>query len=126
MSSPAESLALAEKHLEKVLAAAWEPTDWLDLALYGFYCLENAVMAAALQLEVPIARSHPLKINAARALYEEHGLPEVATLLERLNAARKAVAYGDVDLPDLDAEDVAADVEAYVISVREVVAGGAE
>lgn len=41
MTSAAESLELAERHLEKVLAAAIEPTDWLDLALYGFYCLET-------------------------------------------------------------------------------------
>lgn len=124
MTSAAESLELAERHLDKVLAAAIEPTDWLDLALYGFYCLENAVMAAARRLDVPVARSHPSKLGVARALHDELGLPECASLLERLNQARKAVAYGDVDLPDLDANDVAEEIEEYVGAVRRLLSGG--
>lgn len=125
MPGPRDHLDLAEKHLEKVLAAWDEPTDWLDLTLYGFYCIENAVMAAALHLDVRVARSHPSKIAAARVLHESHRLPEVAPLLERLNQARKAVAYGDVDLPDMDAEDASRAVEEYVIAVRDLLSGGA-
>ena len=34
-----------------------------------------------------------------------------------LNTARKAAACGDVDLPDLNAEDVAAVIERYVDAV---------
>lgn len=118
MPSPAESLQLAERHLERVQTAGYEPVDWDDLALYGFYCLENAVMAAAEHLRVTVARSHPSKAAAARELRDRHDLPDIAPLLERLNQARKAVAYGDVELPDLDPEDVASEIEEYVIAVR--------
>lgn len=93
MPGARDHLDLAEKHLEKVLAAWNEPTDWLDLTVYGFYCIENAVMAAALHLDVRVARSHPSKSSAARILHGSHRLPEVAPLLERLNQARKAVVY---------------------------------
>lgn len=120
MSTPSESLELAEKQLDKVQTAAWDPIDWDDLALYGFYCIENAVMAAAQHLQVDVARSHPSKSAAARQLHDEHDLPEIAPLLERLNQARKAVAYGDVELPDLDAEDVAIEIEQYVIAVADL------
>ena len=41
-----EKLALARHHLKRVLSAWDDPTDWDDLSLYGFYCLEAAVEAA--------------------------------------------------------------------------------
>ena len=44
----ATSLALARRHLERVQNSWDDPVDWDDLSLYGFYCLENAVEAAAL------------------------------------------------------------------------------
>ena len=49
----------------------------------------------------------------ARALGEggsgcsKRGLDDVSGLLRDLNEARKSVAYGDIGLPELDAEDVA-------------------
>ena len=43
MPTPEEKVALARKHLDRVLDAWDEPTDWDDLSLYGFYCLEAAV-----------------------------------------------------------------------------------
>jgi len=42
-----KKLALARHHLKRVLSAWDDPTDWDDLSLYGFYCLEAAVEAAA-------------------------------------------------------------------------------
>ena len=38
-------------------------------------------------------------------------------MLSNLNMARKAAAYGDVDFPELDAEDLATRIEEYVEAV---------
>ena len=112
-----EQLQIARDHLERVQTAWYEPTDWSDLTIYGFYALESAVMAAAKHLGWSIAHSHPAKAEAAKRLHDEHGLPEVVSLLRDLNTARKAVAYGDVPRPRLNAEDVAVAVEEYVEEV---------
>jgi hypothetical protein len=50
----------------------------------------------------------------------DHGLPDAATLLRDLNEARKAAAYGDVEAPDLNAEDIAIQIEEYVEGVTEL------
>ena len=112
-----EHLSLAKKHLERV-QGAWDPPDWLDLAMYGFYCLENAVSAAATHATIRFGKSHPGRADAARALSRRHGLPDVSSLLRRLNDARKSVAYGDIVMPRLDAQDVAAQIEEYVGAVE--------
>ena len=111
------SLDLARRHLERVRSSRDEPTDWADLSLYGFYCLEACVVAAASRLGWEIPRTHPAKAAAAERLAAEAGLPDIGDLLVDLNTARKAVAYGDVDLPELSAEDVATAIEAYVDAV---------
>jgi hypothetical protein len=116
-----DHLELAKKHLERV-QSAWDPPDWPDLALYGFYCLENAVMAAAMHTGIDTQKSHPAKASAAQVLAKMHGLVDVSKLLRELNDARKAEAYGDVLRPALDPEDVAGDIQAYVDSVEELLA----
>lgn len=117
-SDAKDRLALAERHLERVVAAAWEPTDWSDLSLYGFYCLEAAVMAAAAHAAIAVERNHWQKADVARQLHHDHGLPDIVDLLSDLNQARKGAAYGDVEIPKLDPEDVAASIEGYVEAVR--------
>lgn len=117
MATPHEKLTLARKHLRRVLASWDEPTDWDDLSLYGFYCLEAAVEAAATHVGLRISRKHWEKVDTAAELHHQFGLPDVETLLRDLNNARKAAAYGDVDLPDLEPEQIASDIEAYVESV---------
>ena len=57
-------------------------------------------------------------------LYDRHGLPDIADLLTDLNQARKGTAYGAVEIPDLDPEDVARDIEAYVEAVKRFVGIG--
>jgi len=47
----------------------------------------------------------------------------VSDLLRDLNDARKAAAYGDMVMPDLDHEDVAAEIERYVQAVEDFLAG---
>ncbi|MCY3821609.1 MAG: hypothetical protein OXH52_20020 [Gammaproteobacteria bacterium] len=44
----------------------------------------------------------------------EHGLPDVSDLLRDLNDARKSVAYGDIELPELDPEDTAMEIETFI------------
>jgi hypothetical protein len=116
-----EQLELAKRHLEKVQAAWFEP-DWYDLSLYGFYCLENAVCAAATHAGISFKRSHRGKVTVAEILATQYGFPDVAELLVDLNDARKASAYGDIDRPELDAEDVAEAIEKYVQAVEDFLA----
>ncbi len=71
-------------------------------------------MAASTALGWTVAQTHPAKVDAAVRLCVEQGLPDIYHLLISLNRARKAVAYGDSPLPQLNAEDVAAAVERYV------------
>ena len=112
-----KSLSRAKQHLERVLAAWDDPTDWADLTIYGFYCLEASVVAAASHLGLELKKTHADKAAMASELSRSHSLPDIADFLWDLNNARKAVAYGDVDSPTLDAEDVAIKIEEYVEAV---------
>ena len=122
LDAPAK-LALARRHLERVLAAWDTPTDWDDLSLYGFYCLEAAVEAAALYLGMSTSRKHWEKADIAVEVHKKRGLPDIGQLLRDLNDARKAAAYGDVPAPNLDAEEVASEIENYVTAVARLVEG---
>jgi hypothetical protein len=120
--SSADSFALAKKHLERVqysrVQYSWDPPEWLDLAAYGLYAIEAAVVAAALHLRLPLQRNHWSKADAARELSKSHGLPEVAELMKDLNDVRKSEAYGDMSAQrHLDAEDVAREIEEYIDAV---------
>ena len=126
MSQTAQgALDVARRHLEKVEDAWWDPVDWADLALYGFYCLESCVVAAALHQGLQRPRStHPAKVEQARRLAVDHGLPDVEQLLVDLNDRRKFEAYGDSEPPedeDLNAQDVAHDIRAYFEAVEAMV-----
>lgn len=118
MANPTEKLKLAREHLKRVLAAWDTPTDWADLSIYGLYCLEAAVEAAGSHVKLRTSRKHWDKAKIAGELHNKHGLPDVEELLQDLNRARKAAAYGDVPAPDLGAEDVASDIERYVEAVE--------
>jgi hypothetical protein len=116
-----QSLALAKKHLERVQDAVMEPPDWLEIATFGFYALEAAVMAAGEHLGLNVAKTHPAKAKAAKTLASNHDLPDVSGLLYELNMARKSEAYGDVAFPsDLDAEEVCTEIEAFVEAVEDL------
>jgi hypothetical protein len=116
-----KKLALALHHLERVRSAWEDPTNWDDLSLYGFYCLEAAVEAAAVHVGMKTSKKHWEKADVARELHEKQGLPDIERLLRDLNDARKSAAYGDIPAPDLHAEDVAREIEVYVDAVADVV-----
>ena len=112
-----EQLELAKKHLLRVQEAR-DPPKWDDLSFYGFYCLENAVTAAATHAKIAFKKTHAGKAEAARQLARRHGLPDVEDLLRDLNDARKSQAYGDVAAPELDAEEVVCQIENYAEAVE--------
>lgn len=112
-----QQLDLAKEHLGRV-QGSWDPPDWSDLSMYGFYCLENAVSAAAMHSKIRFERSHVGKIEAAKKLAAKHGFKDVSDLLVELNDSRKSFAYGDVDAPDLDEEDLVDTLEQYVQTVE--------
>jgi hypothetical protein len=117
-----EQLNIAKNQLAKVQAAWFGEPDWDDLSLYGFYCLENAVCAAATHAGISFTRSHRGKVAVALTLTAQYGFPDISELLVNLNDARKASAYGDIDSPDLDAESVALAIEEYVGAVESFLA----
>ncbi|HEX2205230.1 MAG TPA: hypothetical protein VHG91_18115, partial [Longimicrobium sp.] len=78
MSDAHDLLDRAKHHLRRVLEAWPEPTDWDDLTIYGFYCVEAAVMAAAAHAGLSVPPSHPAKAQAASRLAGRHGLPDVS------------------------------------------------
>ena len=121
MSISSRKLELAKRHLEKVQVAWDAPTDWDNLSLYGFYCLEAAVESAALYFGLPTSKKHWDKVDLAEDLHKKKGLPDISDLLRDLNDARKAAAYGDIERPDLDAEEIATEIEKYVAAVAAVV-----
>lgn len=95
----------------------------LDLAAYGLYAIEAAVVAAALHRGLPLQRSHWSKAIAARELATQVGLPDVADLMRDLNELRKSEAHGDVPVPDrLDAQEIARAVDEYVKAVSALLA----
>ena len=124
MSEADNKLALALRHLEHVQAAWDEPTDWDDLSLYGFYALEAAVDAACIQLGISTARAHAARVDACLKLSSCHGLRDVSDLLRDLNDARKSVAYGDIEMPDLAPEEVAHDIKVFIEDVRLLIQEG--
>lgn len=116
-------LQLARRHLERVRAAWDTPTDWDDLSLYGFFYLEAAIEAAALQFNMKTSKKHWEKADIATELHKRYRLPDIDQLLRDLNDARKAAAYGDVAAPPLDPEEVASEIEQYVEEVARLVEG---
>ena len=125
MASATDKLKLAKRHLERVQAAFWEdPVDWADLSIYGFYALEAAVDAACRHYGTIIEKRHPARAAAAEKLSVEHQLEDVADLLLDLNELRKSVSYGDVEGPELGAEETAGRIESYINAVANLVESG--
>jgi hypothetical protein len=116
VSTAHDKLSLARRHLERV-RNAWEPPDWTELSLFGFYALEAAVDSAATHAGLMVPRAHWARVQAATKLHIDYGLPDVESLLTELNEVRKSEVYGDGSAPELDAEEVARSVEDFVDAV---------
>lgn len=117
----------AQNHLARARRAAHAtPVDWTDLTVYGFYCLEVAVRAAADHLGAKVTTNHLEKAQLAKSLADAHNLPDVSALLLSLNRARKATGYGDVRIPALDSDDLLAQLEGYVSAVGDLLAAHEE
>jgi len=94
------------------------------VCIYGFHALENAVVAAADHLAIPWERTHPSKVNVARALGSQHGLPDVSGLLTDLNSLRKSEAYGETPpSQSRSAEDIAVQIETFVEAIAALLNG---
>ena len=74
------------------------------------------------EFHTPTGRADYLLV--ALRLHKMKGLPDISDLLRKLNDARKAAAYGDIELPELDAKDTAAEIEEYVEAVAALLEGG--
>ncbi|HYO58243.1 HEPN domain-containing protein [Archangium sp.] len=120
--SSRDYLDIARRHLKRV-QESWEEPDWSDLAMYGLYCLEAAILAAATHLSWTIKKTHWEKESLAERLHNDHELEDVSDLLPMLNAARKAHAYGDIDFDesDWDAEDVATRIENFIDEIEALI-----
>jgi hypothetical protein len=66
-----------------------------------------------------VQKAHWARADAAKVLHRRYGLVDVSALLRDLNEVRKREAYGEVQAPELDAEDVAAAVESFIDSVSQ-------
>lgn len=112
-----EHLDRARVQYDRCVAAAGDPVDWPELAVWSFYCLENGVMAAALFFGLEVKHTHLSKQKASADLHRQHGLPEVEILLSQLNEARKAATYGDVEMPELDPEELVSFLDHFLEAV---------
>lgn len=123
MAEASDKITLARGQLARVQVASLDPVDWSDVALYGLYALENAVVAAAEILGIPWTRSHPSKVDVARKLHEQHGLPDISDLLTELNARRKSEAYGEEPVSTSQTPElVATRIEEFIEAVAAVIA----
>jgi hypothetical protein len=114
------SIDLAKDHLKRVQDAKDGP-DWTDLGTYGLYCLEALVRAAALKIGEGLVKTHWQKVQHAKALTKQHGLPAIDDLLEDLNTLRKEKAYGDEDFDEsaYDPDDIVTQIEKYFEAVSD-------
>ena len=73
-----DSFDLALRHLERVSVSSYDPTDWLELSTFGFYCLEAAVVAAALQLKRTRPGNHRDKVEESSVPHDRASLRALA------------------------------------------------
>ena len=110
------ALERAKEHFER---ASEDPQDADEVFVWSFYALENAVVAAAFNAGEEFAKNHWSKAAAARKLSQKHNLSDVSGLLADLNEARKGTAYGDVDAPEIEPEEVLEQVGNYIEAVED-------
>ena len=88
----AESLDLARRHLVKVQAAWDDPTDWADLSLYGFLCLEACIVARYLASSTTAPLQSPGQVSRGPSPHRRARLARCGRSAHRLE--REAQARG--------------------------------
>lgn len=118
--TPEHHLTVAEKHLKKVQGAWSEPTDWSDLTVYGFACLEALIHAAWVAIGRSTATDHKKKVQMSETLHHDYALTDISELMVKLNNGRKANIYGDEDFDEseYEAEEVARRIEEFFNEVQ--------
>ena len=115
MPNPADKLKLARRHLERVLAAWDTPTDWDDLSIYGLYCLEAAVEAAATHIGLMTSKKHWEKVTPQTSCTKSTAFPTLDNCF--------VISTMPGRPPSLDAEGVASEIELYVDAVAQLLEG---
>lgn len=121
-------LVRATEQWDQATMASWRPTEAGDCVTKCFYSFENAVVAAAIALDIRWEKQHFHKAQIAKQLAQNgHVTPDVSDLLSWLNELRKDISYGEPGphLMDINLEDLLSDLESYLAEVEQVI-GNAE
>jgi hypothetical protein len=113
--SAKEALERARQQYDKAQEHSDDPDQ---VFVWCFYALENAVVAAATHANEQFQKNHWTKAEAARRLARDEGLTDVSDMLRDLNDARKGTAYGDIEEPEIEPEEVLTDVGNYIKEVE--------
>ena len=117
-------LALAQDQWDNAATDWWSPTDAAGCVSKCFYSFENAVVAAAIALQIRWKKQHADKATIAQRLAQKgHVTKDVSELLGSLNDLRKDISYGEPgpELKAMDLEDLLADLENYLDEVEQVI-----
>lgn len=119
-----KALSIAQRHLERVQVAWWEPADAVQAVTFAFYAYENAVVALAELHGRRWTKNHYEKAELARQLFQEGLISvDVSDRLREFNGLRKDVAYDEPgnELAQLDLEGIAIDLENFVEEVSRMI-----
>src|SRR5438876_9685246 len=96
MAEARKHLAIASKQWDEASTAWWPPTDAAECVTKCFYAFENAIVAAAIALEIPWKKQHPDKAKIAAELAKQQKVSaDISSQLIALNALRKDVSYDE-------------------------------
>lgn len=85
-----KALSIAQRHLERVQVAWWEPADAVQAVTFAFYAYENAVVALAELHGRRWTKNHYEKAELARQLFQEGLISvDVSDRLREFNELRK-------------------------------------
>lgn len=124
-----DALTRSKRQLERAQALSWAETEEEideyrgEVVTWTFYAIENAVIAAAIKLNIPWEKTHPSKVYIAGQLYSKGFVSvDVSDLLKELNTARKDVAYGEpgFQLTSIDLEDLLSTAEDFIEQVEKI------
>lgn len=108
-----KAINIAQRHLERVQVAWYEPPDPVEAVTFAFYAYENAIVAVAELHGRRWTKNHYEKAELAHQLFQEGLISvDVSDRLREFNDLRKDVAYDEPgpELARLDLENVAIDL----------------